>query len=153
MDVSSQRTQVPSRQAAGDPPAAGTVFDPDCPARIVLDHVTGRWGVLILRTLAGGPVRFAGLRDRIGGISEKMLSQTLRTLARDGLVERTVEPTTPPQVSYSLTALGAELTEPLGGLVDWIARRAPEVIAAQEAYDARSAPAQGRARGQAQGQA
>ncbi|MFW5416449.1 helix-turn-helix transcriptional regulator [Nocardiopsis sp. CNT-189] len=149
MNVGSQRTEAPAGQASGTPPAAGTVFDPDCPARTVLDHVTGRWGVLILRTLTGGPVRFAGLRDRIGGISEKMLSQTLRTLARDGLVERTVEPTAPPQVSYSLTALGAELTEPLGELVDWIARRAPEVVAAQEAYDARSAQAQGRAQDQA----
>src|SRR5690606_1052010 len=144
MNVSSQRTAVPPASAAGSPPTAGTVFDPDCPARTVLDHVTSRWGVLILRTLAGGPVRFAGLRDRIGGISEKMLSQTLRTLARDGLVERTVEPTSPPQVSYALTALGTELTGPLGELVDWIARRAPEVVAAQDAHDARSSAAQAR---------
>ncbi|WP_235569864.1 winged helix-turn-helix transcriptional regulator [Nocardia sp. Root136] len=75
------------------------VFDKDCPARTILDKVTSRWGVLILAALRDGPMRYHVLRDRIGGISEKMLSQNLRTFTEYGLTERTVEPTVPPRVS------------------------------------------------------
>ncbi|MFB9907028.1 winged helix-turn-helix transcriptional regulator [Allokutzneria oryzae] len=104
----------------------------DCPGRTVLDHVTSRWGVLILTSLRGGPLRFYELRDGIGGISEKMLAQTLRTLAGDGLVERTVEPTIPPKVSYELTEVGRDLTGPLQRLINRIAARTPDVVAAWE---------------------
>jgi DNA-binding HxlR family transcriptional regulator len=98
----------------------GDVFDTDCPARAVLDHVTSRWGVLVLAALAEGEMRFSELRRRIGGVSEKMLSQTLRTLEADGFVNREVAPATPPQVSYSLTAMGADLSSRVVELVNWI---------------------------------
>lgn len=111
------------------------VFHSDCPAREIFDHVTSRWGTLILCALNTGPHRFYELRDRVGGISEKMLSQNLRILARDGLVERTVEPATPPRVSYTLTPLGAELGTRLQGLIGWITIRADDVATAQRRYD------------------
>ncbi|QFG23350.1 helix-turn-helix domain-containing protein [Actinomadura sp. WMMB 499] len=112
------------------------VFRRDCPARVVLDHVTGRWGVLVLTALDGGDLRFFELRNRIEGISEKMLSQTLRTLVRDGLVERTVEPTVPPKVTYGLTELGRGIGVPLRGLTGWIREHAAAIGAARAAHDA-----------------
>ncbi|MET8873559.1 helix-turn-helix domain-containing protein [Nocardia sp. NPDC004604] len=115
-------------------------FNSDCPAREVLDHITSRWGMLILTALGNGPLRFSELNAMIGGISEKMLSQTLRTLVRDGLIARTVEPTTPPRVSYELTALGQGLTESLQQFLGWIRQNTVEVMAAQSRHDRRSAP-------------
>ena len=112
------------------------VFTRDCPARMVLDHVSGRWGVLVLTALLAGELRFYQLRDRIEGISEKMLAQTLRTLVRDGLVHREVEPVTPPQVCYRLTPLGNGVTSRLGDLTDWIRDNAAAILVAQVAYDA-----------------
>lgn len=115
-----------------------SVFESDCPGRMVLDHVTGRWGLLILTALcADETMRFHALRDRIGGISEKMLAQTLRTLVRDGLVVRDVEPTSPPKVSYSLTVLGSGLARQLLPLVDWITANADDIVAAQRRHDRR----------------
>ncbi|WUI01156.1 helix-turn-helix transcriptional regulator [Spirillospora sp. NBC_00431] len=111
------------------------ILNSDCPARQVLDHITSRWGVLVLVALKDGPLRFHQLRDRIGGISEKMLSQTLRVLRRDGLLDRSVEPTTPPSVTYTLTPLGHEGVRHLCGLIEWIARRADDVLAAQAHHD------------------
>lgn len=101
------------------------VFHTDCPARDVVDHVTSKWGVWVLISLAGGDLRFYELRESIRGISEKMLAQTLRALLRDGLVWRRVEPTTPPQVTYGLTEFGREVGEPLTELLDRITRRQP----------------------------
>lgn len=124
-------SQAPTRAGAD----SGDAFNSDCPAREVLDHITSRWGVLILAALGSGPLRFSGLAVMIGGISEKMLSQTLRTLVRDGLVGRTVEPTTPPRVSYELTPLGQGLAQSLGQLLDWIRAHAAEVVDAQERHD------------------
>ncbi|WP_019631815.1 winged helix-turn-helix transcriptional regulator [Actinomadura atramentaria] len=115
------------------------VFRRDCPARMVLDHLAGRWSILVLTALAPGDLRFFELRDRIEGVSEKMLAQTLRTLVRDGFVHRTVEPAVPPRVSYGLTALGAGVTEPLGALTGWIRRNAGNILAAQDDYDASGA--------------
>ncbi len=113
----------------------GDVFHSDCPARMVLDHLSSRWGVLVLSALRDGELRFFELRGRIEGISEKMLSQTLRMLLRDGLVRRTVEPATPPRVSYALTPLGAGITEPLDALTGWIRTHARHILAAQDRYD------------------
>ncbi|MFG1707289.1 winged helix-turn-helix transcriptional regulator [Nonomuraea sp. M3C6] len=113
-------------------------FNSDCPGREVLDHITSRWGVLVLVALKDGPLRFHQLRDRIGGISEKMLSQNLRVLGRDGLIDRFVEPTTPPKVTYSLTPLGRQAVAHLCGLVEWIARSAKDIATAQEQHDLRS---------------
>jgi DNA-binding HxlR family transcriptional regulator len=83
----------------------------------------------------GRPHRFSELHATIDGISEKMLAQTLRIFVRDGLVSRTVEPSTPPRVSYALTPLGQGLTESVESLMTWIRRHAPEIVAAQRLHD------------------
>jgi DNA-binding HxlR family transcriptional regulator len=108
-------------------PDRGDVFDSNCPARGVLDHVTSKWAVLVLVALRGRPLRYSALRRAIGGVSEKMLAQTLRTLETDGFVHRAVVPTAPPQVTYSLTALGQEVTTHLAGLLEWIDTHIPDV--------------------------
>ncbi|MFE9558687.1 winged helix-turn-helix transcriptional regulator [Streptomyces sp. NPDC006703] len=101
------------------------VFHTDCPARDVVDHVTSRWGIWVLIALRNNDLRFYELREGIRGISEKMLSQTLRALVEDGLVRREVEPTTPPQVTYGLTEFGRTLGEPLRDLFDRITQGLP----------------------------
>lgn len=106
-----------------------------CPARQVLDHVTSRWGVWVLMALREREQRFSELRARIEGISEKMLSQTLRTLARDGLVWREVEPSTPPRVTYGLTPLGRGTSEPLAALFEWLRGNARDILAGQADFD------------------
>ena len=131
------KTQPPPRGAATAGPLAGP-FDQSCPTRTVLDTVADRWTTLIIDLLAEGPQRFGALRRRIGGISQKMLTQTLRTLERDGLVSRRVYPTTPPSVEYALTPLGQTLTEPLGALRAWSVANIEQVLAARAAYDARA---------------
>ncbi|MFI0417125.1 winged helix-turn-helix transcriptional regulator [Spongiactinospora sp. 9N601] len=121
---------------ATDAPATlNDVFQRDCPGRVVIEHITGRWGMLILVALCERPMRFYMLRDRIGGISEKMLSQNLKTLVRDGLVEREVEPSTPPKVTYRLSPLGRELACAVRTLVAFIGERVPAIMAAQRRYD------------------
>jgi DNA-binding HxlR family transcriptional regulator len=107
----------------------------DCPARVVLDHVTSRWGVWVLLALRGRALRFHELRRSIDGISEKMLSQTLRTLVRDGLLWRDVEPSTPPKVSYGLTPLGQGTSVPLAELFCWIRDHAGGIVATQVTFD------------------
>jgi DNA-binding HxlR family transcriptional regulator len=101
------------------------VFHTDCLARDVVDHVTSRWGVWVLISLRTNALRFYELRESIHGISEKMLSQTLRVLVQDGLVWREVEPTVPPQVTYGLTEFGREIGEPLRELFDRITHHLP----------------------------
>ena len=105
----------------------GDVFDSNCPARGVLDHVTSKWAVLVLVALRARPLRYSALRRTIGGVSEKMLAQTLRTLETDGFVHREVVPTAPPQVTYSLTDLGQEATTHLAALLEWIDTHIPDV--------------------------
>src|SRR6186997_2589744 len=87
------------------------VFAAECPSRRVLDHLTSRWGVLVLIALADEMHRFSALRRKVGGVSEKMLAQTLSTLEADGFVSRTAYPEVPPRVEYRLTALGREAAE------------------------------------------
>jgi len=111
-------------------------FDRDSPTREILDQVTSRWGTLVLAALAAGPHRFTALRDKVAGIGEPTLSQTLKQLVRAGLVHRTVEATTPTQVTYSLTALGSDLAIPLGQLIGWIGQHADDLLEAQHDYDA-----------------
>jgi DNA-binding HxlR family transcriptional regulator len=101
------------------------VFDPDCPTRVLLDHITSRWGVLILVALSSGTMRWGELRRWARGISEKMLAQTLRTLEADGLVLREQRPVVPPHVDYSLTDRGRELAALLLPLMEWIIANAP----------------------------
>ena len=115
--------------------ADSDVFHADCPARTVLDHVTSRWGVWVLIGLRNGELRFFELRERIEGISEKMLAQTLRTLVRDGLVWRRVEPATPPRVSYGLTPLGEGASEPLAALFGWLRDHAADIVETQADFD------------------
>lgn len=102
-----------------------------CPSRVVLDHVTSKWGVLILISLADRTLRWGELRRSVEGVSEKMLAQTLQTLERDGFVHREARPVIPPHVEYSLTDLGAELVTHLLPLVTWLAERAPGIVAGQ----------------------
>jgi DNA-binding HxlR family transcriptional regulator len=101
-----------------------------CPTRTVLDHVTSKWGVLILVALSERSLRWGELRRVVEGISEKMLAQTLKTLEADGFVHRDAQPTIPPRVDYSLTDRGRELTERLLPLMDWIAGNANEIVGA-----------------------
>src|SRR5215471_15605029 len=96
-----------------------SVLDPRCPSRLVLDRIADKWTALTIQILSGGTMRYAALQREIGGISQKMLTQTLRSLERDGLVQRTVHPVVPPKVEYSLTKLGRTLIEPLQGLCRW----------------------------------
>lgn len=114
--------------------------DPDvnqamCPSRLILEHVTSRWGVLVLAALLDRSYRFSELRREIGGVSEKMLAQTLQTLERDGFVHRDAKPVIPPRVDYSLTALGQEAAEQVWGLARWTEKRVDEVFAARAGYD------------------
>jgi len=105
----------------------------DCPSRIVLGHITSRWGVLVLVMLLDGTHRFSALRRAVGGVSEKMLAQTLDALAHDGLVLRVAHQVVPPHVEYSLTPLGRQAAERLEVLVDWIEDNFPLIQQAQEA--------------------
>jgi DNA-binding HxlR family transcriptional regulator len=109
-----------------------------CPHRLVMEHVTSRWGVLVLIELLDRPHRFSELRRAIGQVrqvSEKMLAQTLQTLERDGLVHRDAKPVIPPRVDYSLTDLGREAAEQVRGLAQWTQDRMGQVLEAREAYD------------------
>ncbi|MFB7594501.1 winged helix-turn-helix transcriptional regulator [Streptomyces sp. NPDC056160] len=115
------------------------VFARLCPSRGTLEHVTGRWGALTLGALHQGSLRFNELRRRVDGVSEKMLSQTLQALERDGLVHREAQPTNPPRVDYELTPLGREVAGRLLDLIHCVEDRMDEVLAAREAYDARRA--------------
>ncbi|MGW5653980.1 winged helix-turn-helix transcriptional regulator [Streptomyces humi] len=118
-------------------PGAGkyVVGEAMCPYRLVLEHVTSRWGVLVLIELLDRPYRFSELRRAIGRVSEKMLTQTLQTLERDGLVHRDAKPVIPPRVDYSLTDLGREAAQQVRDLALWTERRMTDVERAREAYD------------------
>ena len=118
-----------SNQAA-DPYAS------NCPSRQVLDRIGDRWTVLVVGALADGRRRYTEIARRIDGVSQKMLTQTLRGLERDGLVMRTVHASVPPRVDYELTALGQSLQAPIAALQDWATDHIDSVIAAREDYDA-----------------
>ncbi len=107
------------------------VLNPDCSSREVLDRIADKWTALIIRVLAGGTKRHNELRRAIEGVSQKMLTQTLRSLESDGLVARKVYPVVPPMVEYSLTPLGRSLTEPLGAICLWAEKHLPELQAAR----------------------
>ncbi|MFC1421042.1 winged helix-turn-helix transcriptional regulator [Streptacidiphilus cavernicola] len=111
------------------------VFAADCPSRAALEHITGRWGVLVLGGLADGPRRFNELGRRIDGLSQKMLAQTLHALERDGFVEREVLGTTPPHVVYRLSPTGAAIGAQLMELVGNLEALMPQVLASRSRYD------------------
>ncbi|GHE96156.1 transcriptional regulator [Amycolatopsis deserti] len=113
-----------------------------CPARTVLDALANKWSLLVLSSLRrhDGPMRFNELRRLLEGITQKSLTQTLRTLERDGLVDRAVYPTVPPRVEYSLTDLGTQVGEMFNVLGEWAEEHVGEILAAREAFDNRPAP-------------
>lgn len=104
----------------------------------ILQRVGDKWTVLVVGMLGNGPMRFSELRHAVGGISQKMLTTTLRGLERDGFVTRTVFPTIPPRVDYELTELGHQLQEPVNALADWARQNTPHINAARSRYDAAS---------------
>ena len=110
-------------------------FRRDCATRTVLDHVTSRWGVVILLALARSTLRWGELRTAVDGISEKMLNQNLRTFQADGLVTRTSHPEVPPRVEYALTDLGQDLVQHLLPLTGWIAAHAETIVRGPEGAD------------------
>ena len=114
---------------------AYNVYEDRCPTRLVLDRLADKWALLILDRLESGPVRFNHLRRDIKGISQKVLSQTLKKLERDGLLSRAVFPTVPVTVEYTLTPLGRTLTQTVAALAHWAEHNMDAVLAAQEAYD------------------
>src|SRR4051794_12327253 len=113
-----------------------------CSAREVLTRVGDKWSVLVIALLGGGTLRFTELKRRIEGISQRMLTLTLRQLERDGLVRRTVYPTVPPRVDYALTPLGRTLLEPVRGLAEWAFTHRDDIQAARRAYDERTVAAE-----------
>jgi len=115
--------------SVGKASSNASVLDAQCPSRLVLDRIADKWTALIIQILARGTMRYAVLQRAIGGISQKMLTQTLRSLERDGLVQRTVHPVVPPKVEYSLTRLGRTLIEPLHGLCRWSEKHLAELQA------------------------
>jgi DNA-binding HxlR family transcriptional regulator len=112
------------------------VYSAECPTRRILDRVGDKWAVLILLLLRDEPLRFNQLRRAIEGISQKMLSQVLKSLERDGLVKRRAIATVPVTVEYSITPLGKTLAAAVDPLRDWAERNLKEVLAAQRRYDA-----------------
>jgi DNA-binding HxlR family transcriptional regulator len=117
----------------------GNLFDPDCPTRVILDRIGDKWTVLAVLLLSNGPLRFTELRDGIGRVAPKVLTQTLRRLERDGLVTREVFAEVPPRVVYTLTAMGESLITPIRAVSDWAEVHVPAITAAQNIYDLNSA--------------
>lgn len=111
----------------------------ECPVRDVLDRLGDAWSYLVVLNLAPGPQRFNALKRSVGGISQRMLTVTLRSLERDGLVRRTVFPTTPPQVEYQLSELGRSLALPMGALTRWASQHHATIKATRAAYDQENA--------------
>ena len=109
--------------------------DEGCPMRDILDRVGDKWSVLVVILLRDGKMRFSGLRRAVEGISQRMLTQTLRQLERDGLVDRTVYPEVPVRVEYALTALGRTLIEPLSALAEWAQTNRDAILSNRAAYD------------------
>lgn len=115
----------------------GDVYAANCPTRQVLDRIGDKWTTLVILLLEDGSKRFSELQRGIVGISQKMLTQTLRSLERDGLVSRTIYPEVPPRVEYQLTPLGKTLCAPISAIVQWSEEHIGDVTAAQMVYDAR----------------
>lgn len=111
------------------------VYEQNCPTRMVLSHIADKWTALILWRLAEGPVRFNQMRRDIEGISQKVLSQTLKQLERDGLINRQAFATVPVTVEYSLTPFGRTLAEKMAGIALWAQDNIQQVLAAQVKYD------------------
>ncbi|WP_328781003.1 helix-turn-helix transcriptional regulator [Streptomyces canus] len=113
----------------------------DCQVRQILDRVADKWSLLVIALLENRRLRFTELRREIDGVSQRMLTVTLRSLERDGLVKRTVHPVVPPRVEYELTPLGGTLHATIRSLVTWTEAHQEEIAVAREAYDRRAAEA------------
>jgi DNA-binding HxlR family transcriptional regulator len=118
-------------------PVRGDLFAAMCPSRGVLDHVTSRWGVLVLVALQDGTLRFSELKRRVAGVSEKMLSQTLQALEDDGFVLREVYAVVPPRVDYTLTSMGGDIAAHVEALTDWIEENIGRIEQARRTRPAR----------------
>jgi DNA-binding HxlR family transcriptional regulator len=112
------------------------LFDRNCPSRQILDRIGDRWSTLVIMVLRHGPQRYSQLSTTIDGVSQKMLTQTLRGLERDGLITRTVYPVVPPHVEYALTDLGRSLLDAVRALESWAVDHIDDVLAARGNYDA-----------------
>ena len=123
--------------ARAKPVPAYNIYSEDCPTRTVLDIVADKWTSLLIVALVPGTKRFQQLKREIGGITQKMLTQTLRSLERNGLVERRAYATVPPRVEYTLTRLGHTLSETLEALQDWSVAHVGEILQARKLMDAR----------------
>jgi DNA-binding HxlR family transcriptional regulator len=108
------------------------------PVSEILQRIGDKWSVLVVMSLTGGPKRFSEIRRAMNGVSQRMLTLTLRGLERDGLVTRTVTPSIPPRVDYELTALGRSLQAPVTALGEWALAHRPQIEAARAEYDARA---------------
>ncbi len=113
----------------------GNALDPDCPSRIILDRIGDKWTVLVVVALADETLRFTELKNRVRGVTAKVLTQTLRALERDGLVRRQIYAEVPPRVEYDLTALGRSLLEPIAAVRDWAETHVGAVLSAREQAD------------------
>ncbi|MBI3203033.1 MAG: helix-turn-helix transcriptional regulator [Myxococcales bacterium] len=116
------------------------ITDDDCPVREVLNRVGDKWSILVVAVLRDGSMRFSDLRRSVDGISQRMLTLTLRGLERDGLVTRTVTPTTPPRVDYALTRLGRSLLDPIMALAEWAEKNRPAILSARWRFDEADRP-------------
>ncbi len=125
-------------QAAPSAPKTPSEGGKGCPLRDILDRVGDKWSVLVVVLLKDGRMRFSNLRRSIEGISQRMLTHTLRQLERDGLVERTVYPSVPVRVEYELTALGRTLIGPLAALAQWAEDHRGLILSSRAAYDGRA---------------
>lgn len=114
--------------------SAGVVFDPDCPSRPILDQIADKWSMMAMAVLAE-PTRFNELKRRMRGITQRVLTQTLRRLERNGMIRRTVLPTSPVGVVYSLTPMGESLRVPFAHLYDWTVEHAEQIQRCQREYD------------------
>lgn len=134
---------MPTRTAAQQRAAAKASYDAylaQCPSRALLDRLTDKWVALVLAALRDeGTMRYSELSRRLAGVSQKMLTQTLRNLERDGLLVRTVTPTVPVTVDYRLTSVGASLAELMQQVKDWAEAHMDQVLGSREDYDAASA--------------
>ena len=129
------RHQFTRRKSAEAHPSG--VYNRECPTRVVLDRLADKWTVLVIGQLAAGTMRFAELRRAVDGISQKMLTSTLRDLERDGLVRRELYASVPPKVEYSLTILGSSLVNKMQGLCLWAEEHIDQVVTARENFDKR----------------
>lgn len=111
------------------------VLDPDCPSRVIFQRIGDKWVSLVVQVLADGPIRFSELRKMVHVVTPKVLTQTLRTLERDGLITRTIYAQVPPRVDYELSELGASLLGPLNLLRQWAEDHVPSILEARDAYD------------------